>query len=59
MISPAKVKAREERAKAMYDLWAEEGKTFEHIGEIYQVSKQRVGQIIHGYVLVKKKRANL
>ena len=54
MISPAKVKAREERAATIYKLWADKGETFAAIGKKYGISKQRVGQIIHRYVIFSR-----
>lgn len=50
LISPAVIKAREERARRIYDLWAIEGKTFEEIGVLFGVTKQRIGQIIKGHL---------
>ncbi len=46
MQSPARTKAKQEKAKEMFRLWAEEGKSQEEIGTIYNCSKQYVGQLI-------------
>lgn len=37
----------EQRAKDMYVMYAEEGKTFQQIADHYGISKQRVAQILH------------